>query len=685
MPKHTNYSTSIISAGLEACLACSTGGVPTSKNKRVARPEHISETLSTATFYSMNPEPIAPAAPILVHSLEEDGDYPQQHEVDDRINIDICTTKHKSGTGTGLRLEKATGTSVKYSHRSEQNIGAGNDRINIGFRADIRPPCWQQNKSDELERGLGEATARPPAVLQESLHVQQDFQSAAGITLAELENDLRYQCVKAQLDPCESQDQCSVSCAKWYTNIIRLFSCHTFTRNLCRCRCGRFEDLVLNNKLQRAYVVGWAMLMSSVFPLAPNNTFHLFWALCQLVIFLLFGLLSVLLTKYVFGGLTAVNIAQFVLIAIAFLLACCDVVVTMFLRFSRPRNQQPPEAESLLHHNRQTRSCFKDWLYRYNDLLRLTVTEIVTYLILVSTIMCSSGCRLNIFVLVCSSATFLTLVYASQLVFFVRFTVALWKHLKPLPTTRHKAMWLLFRFLLHFVGYRILQTLFLVLVILLIPVPDNIFLPGLIPVNWAILLVGILTYLTPIVGVLTFLIMKHGWILDLCIVYCTDYLSYLNTIQRNPDTGQETKQSIRAALTKFEFETLMQESQEYRKGNRCAVNSVYLFNPLMLLLSLPIMICLGALCYSAVSLSVGFGVDAVYMYCMYLVMYVVPVFTFVNHIHLMLVYLAWPVLLLYFFIYAMVFCLWHVIARHTGTYSVVYHRTVATASSYSQL
>ena len=436
-----------------------------------------------------------------------------------------------------------------------------------------------------------------------------------------------------------------------YTNIIRLFSCHTFTRNLCRCRCGRFEDLVLNNKLRRAYVVGWAMLMSSVFPLAPNNTFHLFWALCQLVIFLLFGLLSVLLTKYVFGGLTAVNIAQFVLIAIAFLLACCDVVVTMFLRFSMPRNQQPPEAEPLLHHSQQTRSCIKDWLYRYNDLLRLTVTEIVTYLILVSTIVCCSGSSPNTFVLVCSSATFLTLVYGSQLVFFVRFTVALWKHLKSLPTTRHKAMWLLFRFLLHFVGYRILQSLFLVYVILSIPFTDNI---GLIPVNWAILLVGILTYLTPIVGILTFLIMKHGWILDLCIVYCTDYLSYLNTIQRNPDTGQETKQSIRAALTKFEFETLMQESLKYRKGNRCAVNSVYLFNPLTLLLSLPIMICLGALCFSAFSLGVGFGVVP---------MYVVPVFTFVNHIHLMLVYLAWPVLLLYFFIYAMVFCLWHVIAR----------------------
>ena len=99
----------------------------------------------------MNPEPIAPAAPILVLSLDEEEDaYPQQQEVEDRINIDICTTKHKSGTG--LRVEKATGSTVKYSHRSEKSSDAGNDRITIDFRTDIRPPHQQQRQP---ELGLG--------------------------------------------------------------------------------------------------------------------------------------------------------------------------------------------------------------------------------------------------------------------------------------------------------------------------------------------------------------------------------------------------------------------------------------------------------------------------------------------------------------------------------------------------
>jgi len=218
-------------------------------------------------------------------------------------------------------------------------------------------------------------------------------------------------------------------------------------------------------------------------------------------------------------------------------------------------------------------------------------------------------------------------------------------------------MWLLFRFLLHFVSYRIFQTVLLVM-----------FLPEYIDTvcitNWVIWTTGILTYLTPIVGILTFLIVKHGWILDLCIVYCTDYLSYLNTIQSNPNTGQETKQSIRAALTKFEFETLMQESQEYRKGSRCAVNSVYLFNPLMLLLSLPIMICMGALSY--ISDSYGFianyynllsvHYNNIYFFTIFVV---VVSFTFVNYIHLLLVYLAWPVSVLGMLIYGMVYFALH--------------------------
>jgi len=54
--------------------------------------------------------------------------------------------------------------------------------------------------------------------------------------------------------------------------------------------------------------------------------------------------------------------------------------------FSQQQNQQPHEAEPLLHYNGRTScmSCYKNWLHKYSDVLRLVVIEIVMYLILVS-------------------------------------------------------------------------------------------------------------------------------------------------------------------------------------------------------------------------------------------------------------------------------------------------------------
>jgi len=202
------------------------------------------------------------------------------------------------------------------------------------------------------------------------------------------------------------------------------------------------------------------MLMSSVFPLTSHwisdcNDFLL------MAFFLFLGLLSVLLLAFA-SCFTAINIALLVLVIV---LACYDVFVILFLRRYQQRNQQPPEAESLLQPTRQTRSRFKDWLHRYNHLLRLIITEIVTYLILVSTIVYSGHSTefLNIFSLVCSAATFFDTCNASQLVVFARLTVTLGKDLKLLFTTRQNAMWLLFHFLLHFVSYRIFQIVLLVM------------------------------------------------------------------------------------------------------------------------------------------------------------------------------------------------------------------------------
>jgi len=187
--------------------------------------------------------------------------------------------------------------------------------------------------------------------------------------------------------------------------------------------------------------------------------------------------------------------------------------------------------------------------------------------------------------LVCSAVTFLILVYFTQLLFFnmkLNFT-----HFNP--TTQSKAKCLLFRFHVPFVGYRILQTLLLLFLIQAYVYSEYTYYQLLI-------VISILTYLTPVVGILSFLVLKHGWIYDLCIVYCTDYLSYLNTIQCNPNTGQETRQSIRADFSKLEFEIVMHGSHKYVPIARSAVNFAYpLLSIRAILLSQPNAVCLISL------------------------------------------------------------------------------------------
>ena len=159
-------------------------------------------------------------------------------------------------------------------------------------------------------------------------------------------------------------------------------------------------------------------------------------------------------------------------------------------------------------------------------------------------------------------------------------------------------------------------------------------------------LVGIFTYLTPVVGILTFFILKHGWIYDLCIVYCTAYLSYLNTIQCNPNTAEETRQFIRADLSKFEFEVLMHESHKY-KSSRSAVNFAYpLLSIRLILLSLPNAVCLIVLCGALVVVFFSCSPFLIIFGDQFLTNGVYGLFIFllvVNNIQLILVLLIYPV------------------------------------------
>jgi len=548
----------------------------------------------------ISPEPIAPAAPILVHREVQDG-YLQQHGAEDRINIEVIASNVP-------RLPKKEPSRTAACVRQEAD-----DRIDI----------LEYELNNERQPGK----AATPAALR-----------APDPVIEELEGDPRYQCLRAQIDsPHWSQNNCCQSCRNCITTSERLW----------------------NDKLQRAYNSGLAMLMSSVFPVAPNHTLRCFWVLCQLM----FSIPLVVLSSLQLTGQesisncngfnitisTATANVNFSFALLFLVWACCDILACFLIVFqkylSQQQNQQPHETEPLLRYNWQTScmSCYKNWLYKYSDILRLVVTEIFTYFILVSPIITSSltgfcpYLTVNVVMLGCSAATFIILVYITQLLFFVKFTIHLRSRMKP--RTQSKAMWLLLRFFVHFVGYRISQTLLVL----------QAYYYGFTIAY--ISAVVVLTYLTPVVGILTFFILKHGWIYDLCVVYCTDYLSYLNTIQYNPNTGQETRQSIRTDLSKFEFEVLMHESHKY-KSSRSAVNFAYpLLSARTILLSLPNAVCLIALNICVVSFCVIHGslLDSLSLSTLGISLCLLVV----NNIQLILVLLIYPVFSIGAYIYSL--------------------------------
>ena len=242
----------------------------------------------------INPEPIAPAAPILVYGEVQDG-YLQQRGAEDRINIELVSSNEPR-----LPKKEPGSTSIATCVREEAE-----DRIDIL----------------EFERERQAQRAATPAP-----HLPDAENTQPAVTIEELEEDPQYRCVRAQIDPPHrSQNQCCQSCQ----------TCFTSSRN---------------NKLQQAYDTGWAMLMSSVFPLVPNHTLRCFWVLCQLM----FSIPLVVLSSLQLTGQesisncngfnitisTATANVNFSFALLFLVWACCDTLVCFLIVFQKCFSQQ---------------------------------------------------------------------------------------------------------------------------------------------------------------------------------------------------------------------------------------------------------------------------------------------------------------------------------------------------------
>ena len=98
--------------------------------------------------------------------------------------------------------------------------------------------------------------------------------------------------------------------------------------------------------------------------------------------------------------------------------------------------------------------------------------------------------------------------------------------------------------------------------------------------------------LTPVLGIAAFPILRHGWIQDFCIVWCTDYLSQLEEVRRNPQTPQDTRDTIQELLRWFDYQSLIEESRPLTE-TRTWNNLLYTIQrPFILLMCIPYMGCM---------------------------------------------------------------------------------------------
>ena len=107
-----------------------------------------------------------------------------------------------------------------------------------------------------------------------------------------------------------------------------------------------------------------------------------------------------------------------------------------------------------------------------------------------------------------------------------------------------------------------------------------------------------------VLGIAAFPILRHGWIQDFCIVWCTDYLSQLEEVRRNPQTPQDTRDTIQELLRWFDYQSLIEESRRLTE-TRMWGNLLYTIQrPFILFMCIPYMGCMIILVFGVLFMHV---------------------------------------------------------------------------------
>ncbi len=458
------------------------------------------------------------------------------------------------------------------------------------------PPAYHATPSGEAPPILADA----PATLSDDSSSLDPAGDNDPQQIPDLEDDPLYHDIQAQVEGAAPIGSCLA------------FFCITTNRLSYKLHELCYSPVISKRKgtpgdspnLHRAFVCGWRMLVRVVFPLVPSHAFRCLWTLMQFVLFAIVLGVSIYIGHH--DSHTSSSRGQLISASVAVCAAFIDLVASLCVylrtRLSAPRD---PEAEPLLaglgpDHHRHGR--FFSWFSKYSDLVRLVITELVAYVILIYSFpsadflfgdftfsenycypvgtskLSTSGVSL----LAVSTITFFVCVYLVQFMILLRLLIQVQRQQCPRSPTKRKAFLLFFQLLLFMIGQRIIQVT--VLYTVYTASPSQFYgSTGIVTVFG----LAVTAYLLPVGSLLVFVACDYGWVEDLCTAYCGDYLGRLKHISSTPRASLAVKHEIEGILQYFEYRKLRKDLTLLAHGY-CVRDFLYpIQSPLMLVYCIP--------------------------------------------------------------------------------------------------
>ncbi len=432
----------------------------------------------------------------------------------------------------------------------------------------------------------------------------------------ELAQDPLYPCVQAQMEG--RGESCASCCTSSCINLGRVSygAAELCLSPLITRRSGTPSD---SPNMRQAFITGWTMLTSFVFPLVPSHGLRCIWVLAQLLFVIVIVSMSYTVSFYQRHDSTGVHrphlearnvIGVLSGFAAVIDMVCCFVILVK--RWLCDPNVNP-EAQPLIQRRHQNVGPSL-WFSKYNDLFRLIVTEMILYAVLICSLPLTAQdlheqpitghgnytpsddvvahpqhlAYVKFVTFIVMVIGFVLFVYIFQLLLLARM-YRIKTQLTPRSPARRKAFFLFVHLIVHYIGQRAIQVVMLVtfVYVQINSHTDDRIHQGRLDIIF-------LAYLTPVITLLTSLVLYYGWIEDVCTTQCIDYLQKLDKLGSTPQTSQAVKDEIERVLTFYDYQNISNEVDQFSQRN-FSRNCLYpLQSPVAMLLCLPSLACLVA-------------------------------------------------------------------------------------------